>query len=88
MILKRIAGSNLTPHNPYQSFLVHTDAPELLHNNKLQSGGKHYGHIEVNVYKDKQNRWNAQIVPVISFPVMQENSISWERRTYNDTVVL
>jgi hypothetical protein len=79
---------NVTHSNPYQSFLAHTDAPEVWSNNKLQSGGKHYGHIEVNIYKDKQNRWTANLVPVISFPVMQENAISWERRTYNDTVVL
>lgn len=74
--------------NPYQSFLAHKDAAELWQNNRLQSGGKHYGHIEVNVHKNKQNIWTAKLVPVISFPVMQDNSISWERRTYDDTVVL
>ena len=35
--------------NPHQKFLAHRDSPEQWRDGRLISGGKHYGHLEVNL---------------------------------------
>jgi len=76
--------------NPYRKFLAHDDAPEVWKDGVLVSGGKHYGHLEVNVAPDANGRWSVQIEPVHVFPVMEADRtvISWERRIYDDTVTI
>lgn len=76
--------------NPHQLFLAHTHAPEVWDANILQSGGKHYGHLEVNVFADPDGTWKAQLLPVYLFPVMNEQGqvIDWQRHLYEDAVTL
>lgn len=76
--------------NIYQEFLAHTDAPEVWDGNVLLSGGKHYGHLEVDVLLAESGLWNVTITPVYAFPVLSPTNpgeiLNWERRTYDDTV--
>jgi len=76
--------------NPHQQFLAHLDAPEEWKGKQLVSGGKHYGHLEVNVFQDKQGVWTTEISPVYVFPVMNKEGevTGWERRVYDDVVTL
>ncbi len=76
--------------NEFQVFLAHLDAPEVWDGNCLLSGGKHYGHLEVNVFADDDGLWQAELTPVYVFPQMDElgNIIGWERRVYDDVTVL
>ncbi|MFC1452885.1 hypothetical protein ACFLSJ_06015, partial [Verrucomicrobiota bacterium] len=56
----------------------------------LTSGGKHYGHLEVNVSKKSDGDWEARITPVHSFPLIDRFATvtGFERRVYDDEVVL
>jgi hypothetical protein len=74
--------------NPFQVFLAHTGSPEVWSGNQLLSGGKHYGHIEVNVTPLPDGRWQVELLPVYVFPQMnaQGTVTGWERRVYNDVV--
>jgi len=77
--------------NPYRVFLADSDAPEVWSpEGVLIKGGKHYGHLEVNVSRDAGGRWQASMDPVYIFPVMQaDGSVSgFERRLYDDSVTL
>lgn len=76
--------------NPYQVFLAHTDAPEVWDGQRLVSGGKHYGHLEVNVSRDDAGQWRAVLTPVYIFPLMDDQGTitGWERRIYEDEVTL
>jgi hypothetical protein len=76
--------------NPYQVYLAHLDAPEVWNGNQLISGGKHYGHIETNVFLDVDGYWKATIDPVYVFPLMNADGavIGWERRVYDDSITL
>ncbi len=76
--------------NPYQQFLAHLDAPEVWKDKQLVSGGKHYGHMEVNVFQNDQGVWTTEISPVYVFPIMDKEGevTGWERRVYQDVVTL
>ena len=77
--------------NPDQVFMAHTDAPEKrAPDGSLQDGGKHYGHLEVNVGKDTSGRWQAQMDMVYVFPVTDSdgNVLRFERRIYQDSSLL
>ena len=77
--------------NPWQVFLAHNDAPEVWDGKRLVSGGKHYGHMEINVsFDENAKRWSARILPVYAFPVMDQDGhiTGWERRVYDDVVTL
>jgi hypothetical protein len=76
--------------NPYRRFLAHENAPEEWNGRKLVSGGKHYGHLEINVAKNVDGTWEAQIEPVCLFPQMDAQGAvtGWERRVYDDVVTL
>jgi len=76
--------------NPYRQFLAHEDAPEKWNGRQLVSGGKHYGHLEINVAKNAQGTWEARIEPVCLFPLTDaEGKVTgWERRVYDDVVTL
>jgi Leucine-rich repeat (LRR) protein len=59
----------------------------------LQDGGKHYGHLEVNLQKVKENGQDfakIKFSPVYAFPVMNSNYelLRVERRVYADEVEL
>jgi len=77
--------------NPEQVFLAHTDAPEVYADDGvLQSGGKHYGHLEVNVSQDSTGKWQAKIDAVHIFPLLDVSGQpkGFERRLYNDSITL
>ena len=77
--------------NPYQEFLVHTDVPEVWQDSILVEGGKHYGHLEVEILHPDPLTWQAVMMPVYVFPrFIPEDSAytDFERRVYPDQVVL
>ena len=77
--------------NEFRVFLAHLDAPEIRDpDGVLIDGGKHYGHLEVNVEKDGEGRWEARMDMVYLFPVTdKEGRVSgFERRLYNDAAIL
>jgi len=76
--------------NPNQVFLAHTGSPEVWNGNQLVSGGKHYGHLEVNVTPLPTGQWQVEMLPVYVFPLMdaQGTITGWERRIYNDVVTM
>lgn len=73
-----------------EEFLAHSDAPEVWSGDVLVSGGKHYGHLEVDVLLDANSQWNVTITPAYAFPVLSPTNpgeiLGWERRTYDDSV--
>ncbi len=83
-------STGLPSTNPFQQYLAHLDAPEVWNGNQLVSGGKHYGHMEVDVFLDTDGIWKAELEPVYNFPLMDTagNITGWGRRVYDDVVVL
>ena len=77
--------------NPHQVFLAHSDAPEIYTaEGVLHDGGKHYGHLEVNIEKNSAGQWQAQLDPVYIFPKMDAGGqvLGFERRLYDDSLTL
>lgn len=76
--------------NPNRKFLAHIDTPEKWENGVLIDGGKHYGHIEINIAKSEKGQWSAVITPVYVFPLVTKDGVytGYERRQYNDVVTL
>jgi hypothetical protein len=77
--------------NPHRSFLAHTDAVEKYSpDGVLLEGGKHYGHLEVNVEKTLAGTWQATLDAVYIFPMMDVDGhvLDYERRIYDDSVIL
>ena len=76
--------------NPFQTFLAHTDAPEAWLGDVLVSGGKHYGHLEIDVTLAASGMWDVSITPAYAFPLLSATNpgeiLGWERRTYADVV--
>ena len=83
-----LRGPSVGFDNPNRQFLAHEHSPEVWKGGKLISGGKHYGHLEVDVHPGSNGTWQIDIVPVYIFPIVddQQKVSSWERRTYNDAV--
>ena len=82
-----LRGPSVGFDNPHRQFLAHENAPEVWENGRLISGGKHYGHLEVNVQPGKDGKWSVEVTPIHAFPnVDEQGRITWERRTYNDVV--
>ncbi len=75
--------------NPHQQYLVHTDVPEVWSDGVLMSGGKHYGHLEIDVLPTEAG-WQAILKPVHVFPFVdaQGNLQGFERRLYDDIIAL
>jgi len=77
--------------NPQRVFLAHTDAPEVYDDDDvLKEGGKHYGHLEVNIERNSDGRWQAQMDAVYVFPLINSDGlvIGFERRLYDDSATL
>ena len=78
-------------NNPQRVFLAHTDAPEVYGSDGvLKDGGKHYGHLEVNVERNHDGLWQAQVDAVYIFPLLDSDGLvtGFERRLYNDSISL
>ena len=77
--------------NPYKQFLVHDDVPEIWKNHILVDGGKHYGHLEINLMVEDNNTWKAVFSPVYVFPTYNKQTKSYSgssRRVYDDTIIM
>ena len=76
--------------NEHQVFLAHLHSPEVWEGQRLISGGKHYGHMEVNVFAGAEGEWQAELSPAYLFPLMDEGGTvtGWERRVYDDVTLL
>jgi hypothetical protein len=74
--------------NPHQRFLAETGSPEQWENGVLVDGGRHYGHLEVNLEPDGDSGWRATLEPVYVFPVKDGEGWRFERRVYADKVFL
>jgi hypothetical protein len=77
--------------NPYRVFLADSDAPEEYGPmGVLRGGGKHYGHLEINVEKNSSGQWRAQLDPVYIFPLLDNEGhlLGVERRLYDDRLTL
>jgi hypothetical protein len=77
--------------NPHQVFLAHYDAAEVYaENGVLTDGGKHYGHLEINIEKQPDGQWQAHIDAVHIFPLINTGGLvtGFERRLYDDSVNL
>ena len=77
--------------NDRQIFCVDTHAPERWDGNVLVSGGKHYGHLEVEVARRTDAAgFRVTITPVHVFPLLAADRpgevMDWERREYADVV--
>lgn len=85
-----LRGPSVAAVNPFRKFLAHYDSPEVWVGLKLQSGGKHYGHLEINVTPDSGGQWKMELSPVHSFPMMNDAGtvIRWDRKTYPDHVAI
>jgi hypothetical protein len=73
--------------NPWQQWVASNDEPELWKGKQLLKGGRHYGHLEIDLYR-ADNGWDVILTPVHNFPVTNEAGVvtSIERREYNDVV--
>ena len=86
-----LRGPEAGLENPEQKFLVHKDAPEIWQDGVLIDGGKHYGHLEVDVEPLPNGDWQAILKPVYVFPTFnKEEKIydGYERRVYDDIIIL
>ena len=86
-----LRGPITAARNPYRVFLAHEDSPEIYGpDGVLEDGGKHYGHLEVNIEKNASGLWQASIEPVYVFPLLEpDGTVSgFERRVYADVVKL
>ena len=87
-----LRGKQITKEaNRYEVFRAQKDAPEIYNqNNILVDGGKHYGHMEVNVREIEPGLWTATMEPVYVFVHKDANgkAAGFERRVYADVTVL
>ncbi len=76
--------------NPYQKFLAHRDAPERWKGGVLIEGGKHYGHLEIDIVLIAAGGWKAVLKPVYVLPLFDRDGTyrGYERRLYDDIVTL
>jgi hypothetical protein len=76
--------------NPFRQFLAHDNFVEKWEGNRLVSGGKHYGHVEVNVTKNDNGNWQASLEMVHAFPVTDDlgKIVSFERRVLPNSVMI
>jgi len=87
--------------NDRQIFIAHDHAAEHWNGNVLDRGGKHYGHIEVDVRQKVTAgadgltstllpNFEVTITPVHVFPVLDSEQpgriVTWERREYDDVL--
>ena len=87
-----LRGCNRTGRpNPYEVYRAHVDSLEVYDaNGTLVSGGKHYGHLEVNVEQIADGVWTATLTPVYVFVSSNAvtGKISFDRRVYPDEIVI
>jgi hypothetical protein len=77
-------------NNPYREWVAHHDAPEKWSGSQLVDGGKHYGHLEVNVKPRSGREYEIRLTPVYVFPITDADGmvVGSERRIYEDEVTI
>jgi len=90
-----IAGDGLrggvVNENPNEAYRAGKDAVEQFDaNGTLTGGGRHYGHMEVEVAQGGDGKWRATFSPVYVFVTTnaQGQACGFERRTYDDVQTL
>ncbi len=75
--------------NPWQQWISHKDDPELWKDHQLVQGGRHYGHVEIDLVREDAG-WDITLTAVHNFPVNDEAGkvTGFERREYSDVVRL
>ena len=78
--------------NDRQIFSAHDHAPEVWRGDVLVSGGRQYGHVEVDVTRSATpGGYRVTITPAHVFPVLDPDLpgtvAGWERREYDDVLV-
>jgi hypothetical protein len=90
-------GANLLNYNPYKKWTADQNSQEVWNTTGsrplLEDGGKHYGHLEVNLEKIRENGneyAKIRFSPVYIFPVLNADYQLQrvERRVYPDEVEL
>lgn len=73
--------------NPWQAWIAHADEPELWKGRQLLQGGRHYGHLEIDLVRQDEG-WDITLTAVHTFPVNDAEGVvtGFERREYDDTV--
>jgi hypothetical protein len=84
-------------YNPYSQWTADQGEPEQWAaapgKPPLVAGGKHYGHLEINIDRirgDRRRIARIRLTPVHLFPVLNEkwDVVRTERRTYRDEIVI
>jgi hypothetical protein len=73
--------------NEWQKFLAYKNSPEVWDNGTLRSGGRHYGHLEIEVMPT-EGGWEAKLTPVYVLPVRNGDTWTFQRKVYSDCVSL
>ena len=73
--------------NEWQKFLAYKHSPEVWEHGVLRSGGRHYGHLEIEV-EPHGEKWKATLTPVYLLPVRSGEGWTFERRLYPDQLTL
>jgi hypothetical protein len=86
-----LAAPDAEQVNDRQIFVAHDHAAEHWRGDVLESGGKHYGHVQVDVSRRESGPgFTVSITPVHLFPVLDPDSpgkvLDWERRVYDDVL--
>lgn len=74
--------------NPFQSYTVDAKDPEVWKDGELVAGGRHYGHLEINLAPVGRKGWKATLDPVYLFPIKDGEGWRFERRLYSDSITL
>ena len=78
-------------YNPREVWRAHKDCPEVYdRDGVLVGGGKHYGHMEINVEKGGDGRWRCTLTPVYVFVCKDKTGKigGFDRRIYDDVVTV
>ncbi|MGC0142128.1 FIMAH domain-containing protein [Pseudactinotalea sp. Z1732] len=77
-------------YNPYRVWSADQFEPEIWDGETLVDGGKHYGHLEINIERDADGGATMSLTPVYSFPLLDDDLdvLGTERRIYDDEVSL
>ena len=90
--VRQVGGVPLE-YNPYSQWTADQSEPERWGAGatpRLIGGGKHYGHLEINVERVRGDRARISLTPVYLFPVLDKNLtvVRTERRTYHDELTI
>ena len=83
-----LRGPDPVAQNPCRRFLAHSDSPEIREDGRHVSGGKHYGHLEVDIEPVEGGGWKATLTSVYVLPRPKGKGPSFQRMVYDDRIVL